>query len=283
MIINHNHSAMAARRNLTRAANNWEKAAEKVSSGLRINRAGDDAAGFAISEKLKTQSKGLNQAIRNAMDGISFIQVTDGNMDQMMGILQRMRELAVQAANGIYVPEDRKLIQVEFSALVGELDRIKETAQFNKNKMLNGEFSAKGKKPIFFHVGPNENKGESQIMKAYINTMSAQAFGLRNGKIAKALTSVSAANQMIGQLDKAINLVSQQRAGLGAVYNGLEKTVDGLETSFLNMTGAVSRITDADMAAQMIELTKNQVLLQSSTAIVAQANFLPQIVLQLLG
>lgn len=285
MIINHNASAHVARRHLADSARGWEVAAERVASGQRINRAGDDATGFAISERMKMRVRGLDRAMRNSMDGISFIQVAEGNLSTVTDILQRVRELAVQSANGIYGEEDRKLIQVEFSQLVNELDRVVLTAEFNKNKLLDGRYSAQnGKEQMFFHVGPDQDQNNNQRIRAYIDSMGSQALGLKaDPTTKKSLATVSSANQMIAEVDEALEKISSQRANLGAIHNGLEKNVRGLENTMMDTQDAVSRIRDADIAEEMIEMTKNQVLLQSSTAVLAQANFMPQIVLQLLG
>ena len=281
MIINHNLSAINANRMLK--INNWQidKSMEKLSSGLRINKAGDDASGLAVSEKMRTQIQGLRQAERNAEDGMSFIQTTEGYLGQTSSIIQRIRVLAIQSANGIYSASDRQLIQVEVSALVDEVDRIASQAEFNRFKVLTGEFSKiNGKSSMWFHLGANMSQRE----RVYIGTMTALAFRFRDA--AEALTvSISTpggANEAIGIMDNALQILAKQRADLGAYYNRLEMTAKGLLNAFENIQAAESRIRDADMAEVMVEFTKNSILVQSGTAMLAQANQKSQGILQLL-
>lgn len=281
MIINNNVSAINANRSLK--FTNWDvqKSMEKLSSGLRINKAGDDASGLAVSEKMRTQIQGLRQAARNTEDGMSFVQTAEGYLDQTAQIIQRMRVLAVQSANGIYSPEDRQLIQVEISALIDEVDRIASQAEFNRFKILTGAFSRTNPTAsMWFHMGPNANQ-RSQV---FIGTMTAQAFAMKDatGAISLTLTSPDGANNSIGILDNALTALSKQRADLGAYYNRLEMTTKGLMTAFENVQAAESRIRDADMAETMVEFTKDQVLVQSGIAMLSQANLKTQSVLQLL-
>jgi flagellin len=255
---------------------------EKLSSGERINRAGDDASGLAVSEKMRTQIQGLRQAERNTEDGMSFVQTAEGYLNQSAGIIQRMRVLAIQSANGIYAPKDRQLIQVEVSALVDEVDRIASQAEFNRFKVLTGDFSRTNPKAsMWFHIGPNQN----QRKRVYIGTMTAQAFKFRDGTgvLAMRMSTPGGANAAIGILDEALQLLSKQRADLGAYYNRMEMTARGLMTAYENIQAAESRIRDADMAEVMVEFTKNQVLVQSGTSMLAQANLQSQSVLRLLG
>lgn len=285
MIINHNVSSIFANRQL--AINNREadKGIEKLSSGLRINRAGDDASGLAVSEKMRSQVSGLRRAERNTQDAVSFIQTAEGYLDESQVILQRIRELAVQASNGIYSSEDRMQIQVEVSQLVAEVDRIASHAQFNGLNMLTGRFAAEnqGNNPsasMWFHVGANMD----QRIRSYINTMTATALGIRDvsSREILSLSTPEKSNMAIGIVDKALERVSKQRADLGAYQNRLEKISVGLMVGYENLQAAESRIRDTDMAEQMSEFTKTQILNQASTAMLAQANQKPQLMLQLL-
>jgi flagellin len=282
MIINHNMSAINANRALK--FTHWEvnKSMEKLASGERINKAGDDASGLAVSEKMRTQIQGLRQAERNTEDGMSFVQTAEGYLNQSAQIIQRMRVLAIQAANGIYSPEDRQIIQVEVSALVDEVDRIASQAEFNRFKVLTGEFSrVNAKASMWFHLGANMNQRE----RVFIGTMTAQAFKFRDvaGRIAVSLSTPSGANRAIGILDSSLQRLAKQRADLGAYYNRLDMTAKGLMTAYENVQAAESRVRDADMAETMVNFTRDSVLVQTGTAMLAQANLQPQSVLRLLG
>jgi flagellin len=282
MIINHNMSAINANRALK--FTHWEvnKSMEKLASGERINKAGDDASGLAVSEKMRTQIQGLRQAERNTEDGMSFVQTAEGYLNQSAQIIQRMRVLSIQAANGIYSPEDRQIIQVEVSALVDEVDRIASQAEFNRFKVLTGEFSrVNAKASMWFHLGANMNQRE----RVFIGTMTAQAFKFRDvaGRIAVSLSTPSGANRAIGVLDSGLQRLAKQRADLGAYYNRLDMTAKGLMTAYENVQAAESRVRDADMAETMVDFTRNSVLVQTGTAMLAQANLQPQSVLRLLG
>jgi len=262
----------------------WEvnKSMEKLASGERINKAGDDASGLAVSEKMRTQIQGLRQAERNTEDGMSFVQTAEGYLNQSASIIQRMRVLAIQAANGIYSPSDRQIIQVEVSALVDEVDRIASQAEFNRFKVLTGEFArVNAKASMWFHLGANMNQRE----RVYIGTMTAQAFKFRDvaGKIAVSISTPDGANRAIGILDASLQKLAKQRADLGAYYNRLDMTAKGLMSAYENVQAAESRIRDADMAETMVEFTRNSVLVQTGTAMLAQANLQPQSVLRLLG
>jgi flagellin len=281
MIINHNMSAINANRTLKFSTNEVQKSMEKLSSGERINKAGDDASGLAVSEKMRTQIQGLRQAERNTEDGMSFVQTAEGYLNQSAQIIQRMRVLAVQSANGIYSNEDRQLIQVEVSALVDEVDRTASQAEFNKFKVLTGEFSRiNPKASMWFHLGPNTN----QRKRVYIGTMTAASFQMKDGtgKITLTLSTPGGANSAIGVLDNALQKLSKQRADLGAYYNRLDMTSKGLMTAYENVQAAESRIRDSDMAEEMVGFTKNQVLVQTGTAMLGQANLQSQHVLRLL-
>ena len=285
MIINHNLSAMFADRSLKVTQSYLDKNMEKLSSGLRINRAGDDASGLAVSEKMRSQIRGLNQASQNAMNGISFIQTTEGYLQESQDILQRLRELAVQAANGIYSEEDRMYIQVEVSALVDEVDRIASHAQFNGMNLLTGRFG----RPIgenvvtasmWLHIGANMDQRE----QVFIGTMTSKGLGIRNvgDDTFITLADPDSANRAIGTLDKALKIVSKQRADLGAYQNRLEHAVRGLDVGAENLQASESRIRDTNMANETVTYTKNMILTQSGTAMLAQANQRGQSVLSLL-
>jgi len=282
MIINHNMSAINANRTLK--FTHWGVASqmEKLSSGERINKAGDDASGLAVSEKMRTQIQGLRQAERNTEDGMSFVQTAEGYLNQTSEIIQRVRVLAIQSANGIYSPSDRQLIQVEVSALVDEVDRVASQAEFNRFKVLMGEFSkVNPRASMWFHMGPNQNQRE----RVYIGTMTAASFNFKDGtgRVVLSLESPEGANSSIGVLDDALQRLSKQRADLGAYYNRLDYAARGLMTAYENTQAAESRIRDADMAEEMVEFTKNQVLVQSGTSMLAQANVQSQSILRLIG
>jgi flagellin len=286
MIINHNMSAIFAHRQLKHNDLAVTKDMEKLSSGMRINRAGDDASGLAVSEKMRSQIRGLRQAEKNAENGISFIQTTEGYLQESQDVLQRLRELAVQSSNGIYSAEDRMMIQVEVSQLIDEIDRVASHAQFNGMNLLTGRFAREGGENIvtgsmWFHIGANMDQRE----RAYIGTMTAEALAVRDvgSKEILTLSSPESANRSIGVIDEALKTINKQRADLGAYQNRLEMTAQGISVGAENLQAAESRIRDADMAAQMVEYTKNIILVQSATAMLAQANTKPQSVLQLLG
>ena len=285
MVINHNMSAMFAQRSQGLTDLNNQKNMEKLSSGMKINRAGDDASGLAVSEKMRSQIRGLNQASTNAKNGISFIQTTEGYLQETEDIIQCIRELAVQSSNGIYTDEDRMQIQVEVSSLIAEVDRIASCAQFNGMNMLTGRFARPtGENSVtasmWLHIGANMD----QRTQVYIGTMSATALGLRAVGTEEIMTleSPDEANRAIGTLDEAIKKINKQRADLGAYQNRLEKTVVGLDIGAENLQASESRIRDTDMAKEMVDFTKNQVLSQAGTAMLAQANQSSQNVLSLL-
>jgi flagellin len=281
MIINHNMSAMYANRQLGQVNSQMENNIEKLSSGMRINRAGDDASGLAVSEKLRSQIRGLNQAERNIQNGVSFIQTTEGYLQETQDILHRLRELSVQSANGVYTDEDRMQIQVEVSQLVDEINRIASHAQFNGMNMLTGSFAQESERVMQFQVGANMDQNE----RVYIGTMTAQALGLQGTQgdtESISISSPESANMAIGQLDSALQQVSRQRADLGAYQNRFEMASEGIAVAAENLTAAESRIRDVDMASEMVSYMKNQILTQSSTAMLAQANTKSQSVLQLL-
>ena len=282
MIINHNMSAMYAERQLGVTQVDLGKSLEKLSSGIRINRAGDDASGLAVSEKLRAQIRGLYQAERNILNGVSFLQTTEGYLQETQDILHRIRELAVQSANGIYTEEDRLYIQVEVSQLVDEVNRIANHAQFNGMNMLTGAFAREGEKTMLLQVGANMDQN-SQI---FIGEMTATALGLENVQGEEGILSlgnVDSANMAIGALDTALKMVNQQRADLGAYQNRFEIAAQGVAIAAENMQAAESRIRDVNMASEIVNYTRDTILSQANVAMLAQANVRAQSVMQLLG
>ncbi len=280
MIINHNLSSINSHRVLK--FQQWEvnKNMERLSSGMRINRAGDDASGLAVSEKMRAQIMGLRQAERNTEDGMSLVQTTEGYLQSVSDIIQRVRVLAVQSSNGIYTPNDRQMIQVEVSQLVDEVNRISSQAEFNGLALLQGHF-ARGSRigSMWFHMGPNMHQRE----RVYIQTMTSLSLGLSrvDGSILT-LSTPDTSNESIGVLDAALNQINKQRADLGAYYNRLEHAAKGLMNAYENLQASESRIRDTDMAEETTQFTKNQILVQAGTAMLGQANLRPQSVLQLL-
>ncbi|MGJ4788674.1 flagellin [Leptospira koniambonensis] len=279
MIINHNISALRANNVLKTVNHELDKTTEKLSTGMRINRAGDDALGFSVSERMRTQIRGLAQAERNVMDGVSFIQVTEGNLEQVNNILQRLRELSIQTSNGIYSDDDRKLVQLEVDQLIEEVDRLGKSAEFNKIRPLSGAYSKDSKNPIQLHVGPNQN----EKLEIFVDAMNAGALQLENNGKKQTLSTPASSNAMIGILDNAIQRVNKQRSDLGAYYNRLEITAEGLQANYINMVSAESRVRDADMAEHIVDYTKNQILTKSGVAMLAQANMRPEQVVKLLS
>jgi len=322
MIINHNMSALNAHRSYTWNSISLQKSLEKLSSGMRINRASDDASGLAVSEKMRSQIRGMNQAIRNTQDGIGFLQTAEGWLSETNDILQRMRELAVQSANGIYTSEDRQQIQVEINQLVDEVDRIASQAEFNGLKMLKGGFarpdgakaSDSAPKPkegekssamrsappvepgqgnphtpvnaeggVYIHMGPNTDQRE----KIYISDMSAPALGLADGigkdkKLKMDYSSQDGSNKSISTIDAALYVVNRQRADIGGYQNRLESATRGMAVAAENMQSAESHIRDTDMALEMVKYVKSRILTESSASLLVQANMKPFIVARLL-
>ena len=281
MIINHNMSSLYADRVTNISNESIMKNMEKLSSGERINRAGDDASGLAVSEKMRSQIRGLNQASKNIQNGVSFIQTTEGYLAETTDILQRVRELAVQAANGIYSDEDRMQIQVEVSQLVAEVDRIASVAQFNGMNMLTGRFALEGDSTMQFQIGANMD----QNARVFIGTMTASALGLKGAQGSEeqiTIASPEEANMTLGAVDAALTQVNKQRADLGAYQNRFEMAAKGVNIAAENTQAAESRIRDTDMASEMVEFTKNSILTQAGTAMLAQANNQSQTVLALL-
>ncbi len=305
MRIQHNISALNTHRNLTFNNAQASKNLEKLSSGYKVNRAGDDAAGLAISEKMRGQIRGLDMATKNAQDSISLIQTAEGALNETHAILQRMRELAVQSANDTNVSSDRKALQLEINSLSKEITRISTDTEFNTQKLLNGSFgkqvgsgtgydidkaTATGGK--VFHIGANSG----QSINLSISNMSASALGVNaitsgTQQLTSAtgvgaginISTQSGADNAITVIDRALQRVSETRASLGAVQNRLEHTINNLGATSENLTAAESRIRDTDMAKEMMGFTKNNILMQAAQSMLAQANQQPQGVLQLLG
>ena len=282
MIINHNMSAMYANRTLGNTSMDIAKDIEKLSSGQRINRAGDDASGLAVSEKLRGQIRGLNQATKNIENGVSFIQTSEGYLGETQDILHRMRELAVQGANGVYTSEDRMQIQVEVSQLVDEINRIASHAQFNGMSIMTGRFAKNGPAVMQFQVGANMDQNK----QVFIGTMTAEALGLKGAQGTAEMVTLEdpgKANQAIGRLDSALKIVSKQRADLGAYQNRFEMAAKGVSVASENLQAAESRIRDTDMAGEMVNYVKNQILDRAGSAMLAQANTRSNNVMALLG
>ncbi|TCI57197.1 flagellin [Exiguobacterium sp. SH1S21] len=296
MIINHNLNSMNAHRNMSFNTAQTGKAMEKLSSGLRINRAGDDAAGLAISEKMRGQIRGLDMGAKNAQDGISLIQTAEGALNETHSILQRMRELAVQGSNDTNTLTDRKELQKEFNQLIEEVDRISTDTEFNTKKLLNGAADVTsgvaGAADLNFHIGANA--GQTLVLS--ISQMDSSTLGTTG--IGDKLTDLAVvdvddvatttgglldgSNAAITVVNDAIEMVSAERSKLGANQNRLEHTINNLSTSAENLQAAESRIRDVDMAKEMMNFTKNNILNQAAQAMMAQSNQQPQAVLQLL-
>ena len=271
--INYNLAASAAQRGLAASQDAYSRQAERLSTGLRINKAGDDAAGLAVSEKLKNQIRGLNQAQRNAQDGISLIQTAEGALNETHTILSRMRELAVQSANDTLTASDRANLSTEFTHLYAEVERIANTTQFNTSPLLNSSGAATA---LTFQIGANG--GDTLVF----TTGSARATSLEVTMSALTITAQSVAASGISSLDAAINVVSKNRADFGALQNRLESTIRSLGVASENTSAANSRIVDADIAASMSELVRTQILQQAGISVLAQANQAPSLILSLL-
>lgn len=280
--IMNNVSAWNAHRNLTNTNLRINKSMEKLSSGYRINRAGDDAAGLAVSEKFRTQINGLDQAARNTQDAITMIQTAEAGLDELHNILQRMRILAVQSSNDTLTNSDRALIQLEITELLSEIDRMQTCVQFNTKQLLNGTYGVGGSAgSLVFQVGANKSQTFSVTIASFsttglsINTLSAGS--------GSSLETRAGAESAIQLLSNAINQISEQRAVLGATQNRLEHTYNFIQISKENQQSAESRIRDVDFAAEMVNYTKEQILMQAGQAMLTQANMRPQMVLQMLG
>lgn len=272
MIVQHNMTALNTNRQLGITNGHLNKTTEKLSSGYRINRAGDDAAGLSISEKMRGQIRGLDQASSNAQDGISLIQTAEGALNEIHSVIQRMRELTVQASNDTNVTADRDAIKEEISALKDEIDRIASQTEFNTMKLLDGSFSGKN-----LQVGANNG----QKITFSVKNMSASGIGLASA--ANKVNSYSAASQYLDTIDSALQQVSNQRSKLGALQNRLEHTIANAENTSENLQSAESRIRDVNMADAMVSYSKDNILQQAAQSMLSQANQSTQGVLSLLG
>jgi len=272
--IYNNVEAQNAHRQLSMTNDKLSGTMERLSSGLRINRAADDAAGLAVSEEMRTQIRGMNVASRNALDGVSLVQVADGALGGVNDMLQRIRDLAVQAANGTLTDQQRGNLDQEVQSVVSELARVASDTEFNGIKILSGSV-ATAASAVTLQVGANS----SQVIAFTISTMTASDLGISG----IAVSTAAAATAAIPSLDAAIRSVNSQRASMGAIQNRLEQTISRLDLTSENLQAAESRIRDADMASEMIDFTRNQILQQSGTAMLAQANQAPQSILKLLS
>ena len=287
MVINHNISGFNTVRQMNINERSFDRTIEKLSSGLRINRAADDASGMAVSEKMEAQVRGLKRATMNAQDDISFIQTAEGYVRNILSALQRLRQLSVQAANSIYTKEDRVQIDVEVSSLIEEIERISESAHFNTVNMLNGQFSSEKSdavenKDLWFHIGPNMD----ERIQVHIKKMDAATLGLKDPNSSEdnlTLGTSELANKAIGKLDISIGTVTEQLASLGAYQNRLEMAVEGLMIHNENTQASQSRIKDANMAEETVKFFKDKILIESSTAMLAKVNVKTQGVLRLLS
>lgn len=278
MIINHNMSSAYAARQAGINGTNIQKDMEKLSSGMAINRSSDNAAGLSISEKMRSQIRGLNQASKNVSDMSSFVQTADGYLQETVDILQRVRELAVQSANGIFSEEDRMQISVECNALISEVDRIASQAQFNGMNILTGRFAENG---VQFQIGANMD----QNIKVNVGNMSAEALGLKGnqeGGVAVSVEDQESSNMTIATIDEALKIVLKQRGDLGANMNRAEMAQKGIDVAAENLQASESRIRDTDVCREMVNYVKDAILQQASTAMLAQANNSSQNVLRLL-
>lgn len=287
IVINTNVASLNAQRNLSNTQSSLNKAMERLSSGFRINRAGDDAAGLAISERLKAQIRSTNQASRNTLDGVSLVQVAEGAHEEVGGILIRLRELAVQSANGTLSASDRANIDVERDQLTQEINRIAAVVKFNGVALLGGNSTGTAALSISLQVGIDASTAGNDVIAVTINPLVASVFGALGTSAtdltALALTSVSGATEAITALDTAITDLNANRATLGAAQNRLEVTSRNLAISAENLTAANSRIRDVDVAMETAELARAQILSQAGAAIVAQANQVPSLALSLIG
>lgn len=282
MVISHNMASLFASRQEGLNAQALQVSMEKLSSGEKINRAGQDASGLAVSEKMRSQIRGLNQASRNVGDAVSFIQTSEGYLAETTDILQRIRELAVQASNGVYSDQDRMQIQIEVSQLVAEIDRIASSAQFNGMNILTGRFAKDSDSIMQFQIGANQD----QSIRAYIGTMTATALGLKGQQGDEnqmvSISSPDEANITLAAVDEALRNVNKQRADLGAYQNRMEMAQKGIDVAAENTQAAESRVRDADMAREIVDYTKNQILSQASVAMLSQSQINSQTVLKLL-
>lgn len=279
LIVNTNLLSLNAQRNVKNTQNSLGSAVERLSSGLRINSAKDDAAGMAISMKLTAHVRSLNQAVRNAQDGISVVQTAEGGMNEVHNILTRMRELSQQASTGILATSDRAALNQEFQDLKSEITRISDTTEFNGLKLLDGSLSTNG---VSLQVGINNTADDRiTVSGGSFDDIGASALGLSS--TVSSIDSAANAQSMLALVDTAIGTVSTRRGNLGAVQNRLGSTIANLEIASENLSAANSRIKDADFAIETANLTRSQIILQAGVAVLSQANTIPQYALQLLG
>ena len=274
MVINHNMTSINANNNLKFKNVSLGKDIEKLSSGQKINRAGDDAANLAVSEKMRSQIRGLSQAERNIQNGVSFVQATEGYLQESQDVLQRIRELAIQASNGVYSDEDRMYIQVEVSQMIDEINRIASHAQFNGMNMLTGKFAGE-ESALMLHVGANVDQRKA----VSVGDMTATGLGITQISLATA----DEANGSLATIDEALKTLNKQRADLGAYQNRFEVAQKGVAIAAENLQAAESVIRDADMANEMVNFTRDNILVQAGSAMLAQANTKTQSVMRLLG
>lgn len=278
-MVNTNLFSLNAQRNVSRTQTNLGRSVERLSSGLRVNSAKDDAAGMAISMKLTAHIRSINQAVRNAQDGVSVVQTAEGGMNEIHNILIRMRELAQQAANGTLSTADRTALNTEFGDLKTEITRISDTTEFNGLKLLNGALSASG---VSLQVGIQNTTNDRIIISgSSFGDIDSSALGLSGTQ--STIETQANAQSMLTLVDSAIATVSTRRGNLGGAQNRLGSTIANLEIAGENLSAANSRIVDADFAIETANLTKSQIILQAGVAVLAQANVLPQYALQLLG
>ncbi|MDG5814502.1 flagellin [Chitinispirillales bacterium ANBcel5] len=278
--INNNVPAMITGNALRSVDRNLQKSLEKLSTGLRINRAADDAAGLSVSEQLRTQVRGLNMGSRNIQDGVALLSIAEGALIEVNSMLQRMRELSIQAANDTLTPTERGYIGIEIDQLKEEIDRVVNGTQYNSQKLLNGDAPWGAAPGGIFHIGPN-NDPTADTIQYQIDPMDTASLGI-DGANLQVDTQENAA-EAITTLDEALNRLNSLRADLGAVVNRMEHALTNQENQEQNMQAAESVIRDADFAAETTKFTRNQILSQSSTSMLAQANMAPQSVLSLLG
>ena len=276
MVVQHNLTAMNSNRMLGLTASSQAKSTEKLSSGYRVNRAADDAAGLAMSEKMRRQVRGLTQASANAQDGISMVQTAEGALNEVHDMLQRMNELAVKAENGTLSTSDRNYIQTEVRQLKSEIDRVASTTTFNEKNLLNGSCSGSDQK-VELMVGAESG----QHITLEIKAMNASAIGISANMVS--LSTASAAGALNETVKGAISSLNEQRANLGAVQNRLEHTINNLDNVVENTTAAESAIRDTDMATEMVKFSNNNILAQAGQSMLAQANQSNQGVLSILG
>lgn len=284
MRINHNISALITQGSLNNAMSHQSKSLEKLSTGLRINRASDDAAGLAVSEQLRTQIKGLGRAKANAQDGIALLQIAEGAANEQGVMLQRMRELSIQASNDTLTSTDRSYLDQEFTALTDEIDRIAKTTQYNGQTLIEGGSSSFGgadSASSVLHIGANATLG-TDTLTVTIDGLSASALGLTGGATV-GISTQNAALSAVASIDTAIKSVNNMRSDVGAYVNRLEHAINNMENQEYNTQDAESRIRDVDFASESTEFSRNQILTQSSTSMLAQANATPQAVLGLIG